>query len=40
MFRDDKVDKSILKSIKTLRKCWFPSPEYEEFDFMSSNISL
>jgi hypothetical protein len=32
MFRDDKVDKSILKSIKTLRKCWFPSPEYEEFD--------
>ena len=32
MFRDSKVDKFYLKTIKTLRKCWFPSPEYEEFD--------
>jgi len=32
MFRNERVDKSILKSIKTLRKCWFSSPEYEEFD--------
>ena len=32
MFRVNKKNKSILKSIKTLRKCWFPSPEYEEFD--------